>query len=66
MLFLLDYFDEPIVFLSGPCDLGVRLDHAEELKVKEVGIFVEECGGEALPLLGGLYRKHFTIWLAEI
>lgn len=66
LFFLLDCFEEPIVFLSGPCDLGLRLDHAEELEVEELRILVEEGGREALPLFGSLNRRGFTISLAEI
>jgi hypothetical protein len=66
ILFILDGFDEPVVFLSGPCDLGVRFHHAEELEMEELRILVEKCRREGLPLFGSLYRRCLTISLAEI
>lgn len=55
-LLLLDCLNKPFVFLPGPSNFSAWLDHAEELEVQKVGIFVEESGREAIPLFTGLNR----------
>lgn len=57
---------QSLVFLFGPGDFLDGFDHIEQLKMEELGVLVEEGGGEGVPLLGGLLECICTISLEEI
>ena len=66
ILFALHCLHQSFVLFFGPGDFLGGLDHIEQLKVQELGILVEEGGGESVPLLGGLLKCICTILLEEI